>query len=421
MKLPHIPGGRRTAIGLLVVALVVAGVGAAAAIVVAHDTDTAAGAAPTHVDTPVPVPTVRVADDLGGVVPWERPLRIEVDNGTISGVPIVRHDGHRLIGLRSDASHWATVDALVPTALYDVEVTAVDAAGHPRTSSMQVKAADTTRHLHATISPGDGSTVGVGMPVIVTFNEDVPAASRDAVVGRLNVAATPAVDGAWHWMSAHEVHWRPPTYWPAGTAVTASSALDGLDAGGGLWGEGSHTTTFKIGDAHVSTADIAAHTFTVTSNGAVVKSIPMSAGRDKYPTKGGVHITLEKSQVVTMDSATVGIPRDSPDGYYEKVYWDVRISNGGAFVHAAPWSVGDQGVRNVSHGCVNLSTDEAQWFYNFSLRGDVVDIVNSGVGPDLWDAGMADWNVPWDQWRPAAAPAPPVAPYVQPSRPAAPA
>jgi hypothetical protein len=101
---------------------------------------------------------------------------------------------------------------------------------------------------------------------------------------------------------------------------------------------------------------------------------------------------------VTMDSATVGIPRNSPDGYYEKVYWDVRISYGGAFVHAAPWSVAEQGISNVSHGCVNISTENAIWFYNFSQRGDIVDVYNSAAAPDVADPGMADWNMTWKQW-----------------------
>ena len=401
--------------GIVASALVVAGAGAAAAIVVSRDDSSAVSAAQARPSVSTP-PAVRIAGEVGGVVPWDQPLRIEVDNATIEGVPAVRHGGHRLIGLPSDASHWATAGSLVPTGVYEVQVKVLDGAGRSTTASLQVKASDAPRRLRATITPGDDVTVGVGMPVIVTFNEEVPPAAHDVVASHLTVVSSPAVDGAWRWISAREVHWRPPTYWPAGTTVTATTALDEVDAGNGLWGEGTHTSTFHIGDAHVSTADIAAHRFVVTSNGAVVKTLPMSAGRDKYPTKGGVHIALEKSQVVTMDSATVGIPRNSPDGYYEKVYWDVRISNGGAFVHAAPWSVDDQGVRNVSHGCVNLSTDDAQWFYDFSRRGDVVDIVNSGVGPDLWDAGMADWNLSWDQWR-AGSP-PPAAPAIPAERPA---
>src|SRR5204863_470559 len=150
----------------------------------------------------------------------------------------------------------------------------------------------------------------------------------------------------------------------------------------GYWGDSARSAELRIGHSHVSLVDVGRHIMTVRDDGRVVRTIPVSAGRDKYPTKSGVHIALSKAQMVIMDSATVGIPRNSPDGYYEKVYWDVRISDGGAFVHAAPWSVGAQGHRNVSHGCVNISTSEAIWFYNFSQRGDIVNIVNSGAAPD---------------------------------------
>ncbi len=124
----------------------------------------------------------------------------------------------------------------------------------------------------------------------------------------------------------------------------------------------------------------------------------MSAGRPKYPTTNGIHFTLEKAKTVIMDSATVGIPRDSPDGYYEKVHWNVRISNTGEFVHAAPWSVGSQGSANVSHGCINLSVVNATWFYKFSQRGDIVQVVGSPKRPDGWSLGVVDWNLSWSKW-----------------------
>ena len=55
-------------------------------------------------------------------------------------------------------------------------------------------------------------------------------------------------------------------------------------------------------------------------------------------------------------------------GYYkETVQLDARISNDGEFVHAAPWSDAQQGHSNVSHGCVNLSPANAQWFYDTSV------------------------------------------------------
>ena len=52
----------------------------------------------------------------------------------------------------------------------------------------------------------------------------------------------------------------------------------------------------------------------------------------------------------------------------------------------------------MSHGCVNLSTANAEWFYNFSQRGDIVDVYNSSAAPDTSDPGMADWNMSWKQW-----------------------
>jgi hypothetical protein len=177
-----------------------------------------------------------------------------------------------------------------------------------------------------------------------------------------------------------------------------TSNLDGLYLGHGVWGDGYHQTNFKIGDSHISRVDVARHQMYVYDNRHLIRTFPISAGRTQYPTKNGVHITFEKSQVVTMDSATVGIPRSSPDGYYEQVYWDVRISYGGAFVHAAPWSVADQGISNVSHGCVNLSTENATWFYNWALRGDIVDVYNSTAPVDTADPGMSDWNMSWKKW-----------------------
>jgi hypothetical protein len=159
-----------------------------------------------------------------------------------------------------------------------------------------------------------------------------------------------------------------------------------------------HKVSFKIGDAHISEADQAAHVMRVYNNGNLIRTFPISTGRSEYPTMDGVHIALGKSQTVEMNSATVGIPKGSPGYYDEIVYWDVRISNGGEFVHAAPWSVGSQGSVNVSHGCVNLSPADATWFYNWSYVGDIVDVYNGVRPPETGDAGTADWNMSWKKW-----------------------
>ena len=157
------------------------------------------------------------------------------------------------------------------------------------------------------------------------------------------------------------------------------------------------TIDFKIGDAQISYVDTNAHTMTVTANGNVLRNLPVSTGRDEYPTKSGVHVVNEKMSTLTMDSQSVGIPRDSPSGYYEEVKWDVRISNSGEFVHSAPWSTADQGNQNVSHGCVNLSDADGQWFFELTHVGDPV-VVTGSPGALQPDNGYGDWQIPWDQW-----------------------
>ena len=97
-----------------------------------------------------------------------------------------------------------------------------------------------------------------------------------------------------------------------------------------------------------------------------------------------------------MDSTTFGLALDA-GGYRTKVEYATRISNGGEFVHSAPWSVGSQGYANVSHGCVNASPADAEWFYDFSQVGDLIDVVNSPRPPDLTQDGTT-WAWPWDQW-----------------------
>jgi lipoprotein-anchoring transpeptidase ErfK/SrfK len=104
-----------------------------------------------------------------------------------------------------------------------------------------------------------------------------------------------------------------------------------------------------------------------------------------------------------MDSCTYGVCQGDKGYYKEKVDLDERISNDGEFVHAAPWSVGQQGDSNVSHGCVNLSPANAKWFFDHLGVGDVVEITNSG-GPPLpvYDT-YGDWELDWAHWQAGSA------------------
>jgi lipoprotein-anchoring transpeptidase ErfK/SrfK len=294
-----------------------------------------------------------------------------------------------------DNLQWRSSAPLQPGTTYTVSATVVDAAGQRDVRRSTFTTLTPAKVLKVGIGPLDGQTVGIGMPLALYLTS--PVKDHAAFERRLTVRTTPAVAGAWHWFSDTELHYRPQSYWAPNTKVTVEAQVAGFDDGGGVWAVTPRTMSFSIGDAHVSTVDASSHTMTVTSGGAVLRTVPVSTGRDQYPTDSGIHVVSEKEPQILMDSATVGIPRNSPDGYYETVDWDVRISNSGEFVHAAPWSLDDQGHNNVSHGCVNVSPDDAHWFFDFSVPGDIVTVV--GTPKQLAPTnGYGDWNVPWSQW-----------------------
>ena len=321
--------------------------------------------------------------------------RVAADGGRIRAVRVTGA-GRRLAGtLSDDGLAWKSSGALAPATRYQMVVEAVNDAGDQTRKVVAFTTLRPRAELRAAVMPLDGETVGVGLPIGVWFSQ--PVGDRAAVERRLQVTSSAPARGAWHWFNDREVHYRPRAYWPAGARVTLHARLAGVDAGGGTWGVADRTVSFRIGDRNVSVVNVNTHRMVVTSGGRTVRVLPVSTGRAQYPTTDGVHFVIEKQQDKLMDSSTVGIPRDSPAGYYQHVAWSVRISNSGEFVHAAPWSVGSQGRSNVSHGCVNLSTENARWFFGRTRRGDVVEVVGSPKRPGD-SFGVADWNMSWSAW-----------------------
>jgi len=152
-------------------------------------------------------------------------------------------------------------------------------------------------------------------------------------------------------------------------------------------------------DAFIATADDDTKTLTVRRNGEVIKTMPISMGKNSTPTSNGAYIIGDRFSHLVMDSSTYGVPSNSPNGYRTEVDFATQMSYSGIYVHAAPWSVGSQGYSNVSHGCLNVSTSNAHWFYGNTKRGDIVEVVNT-VGSILPGTdGLGDWNVPWEQWK----------------------
>jgi lipoprotein-anchoring transpeptidase ErfK/SrfK len=347
---------------------------------------------------PLPAAALEITGVRNGKGDVSKHLRVRITNGRLRTVKI-GHGAARVQGVFNRArTEWRSETRIAPSLDVTAAVRYVD-LGHQTTVKhfgIHTKAAKQTYNDY--LSPV-GGIVGIGEPVVVNLDRWVPDKRRAAVESGLRVVTKPDVVGAWHWMSGQTLHWRPPSYWKPGTKVKVTSNLQGISIGHHTYGPvGVHHARFKIGSAHVSEVDQAAHQMRVYNNGKLIQTFPISTGRTQYPTMDGVHIALDRQSVVVMDSATVGIPKGDPDYYRETVYWDVRISNGGEFVHAAPWSVGSQGSTNVSHGCVNLSTTNAEWFYNWSRLGDIIDVYNGVRPPELGDAGTSDWNMSWKDW-----------------------
>ncbi|RDH74375.1 L,D-transpeptidase [Mycolicibacterium moriokaense] len=206
------------------------------------------------------------------------------------------------------------------------------------------------------ITPAAGDVVGVAAPVEVTFAEPVTNRARAEKSIDIESAKTPT--GQFTWLSNQVVQWVPDHYWPAHSPISVTA--DGF------------STSFETGSAVVGVADISAHTFTVSIDDQVVRQMPASMGKSKYPTPIGSFTALAKENPVIMDSRTIGIPLSDPEGYKLTVYDAVRVTWGGVYVHSAPWSVGSQGNSNVSHGCINLSPDNADWYYNTVRIGDPI-------------------------------------------------
>jgi len=323
------------------------------------------------------------------------------NNGTLTSVSLVEQGSTQSLqgDQTSDDRKWIYTGGLDSGATYTLTASAKGANGQTTNATSTFSTLQSDK-LTVTVTPSDGDTVGVGAPVFFRFNTAIPDNLKANVVAHLAVRSSPPVAGGFHWFADDQVDFRPAQYWQPGTQVAVIAQLVGVNAGNGVWGQGNFSENFTIGDSHISYIDNNTLQMTVTSNGQTLYEWPVSMGRDSvWPTISGTLDVRYKSYKVHMDSESIGICHSCVGGYNEDVYWDTAISTDGFFVHAAPWSVGDQGVDNVSHGCVNLSIDRATTFFNFSQTGDVVIIVNTKRNADASD-GEGDWNIPFSQFQP---------------------
>jgi lipoprotein-anchoring transpeptidase ErfK/SrfK len=339
-------------------------------------------------------------------VSLDAPVTVSTRKGRILTVRVVPSaaGSQPLAGsLNPQRTEWTYSGLLAPSTTYLVTTKVRGRNKLTATKQSSFTTLTPTALLTASLWPSSGLSVGVGQPIVLKLSSAVTdPTSRDALLSHLQLAMSSPVPVGAYWFSQTELHLRPQNYWPSGENVKFAVSLDGWDAGGGAWGQGSSSVDFTTGDARISTANLSTHQMTVSDNGNVVASYPISAGSDQYPTMNGVHIVLDRESQVQMISSTVGIPVNSPGGYDETVYSDVHISDSGEYVHAAPWSVGAQGSVNVSHGCINLSPANAQQFFSFSRVGDIVNVVAGPRAPVTGDHGVMDWDTPWSSFTPVS-------------------
>lgn len=348
--------------------------------------------------TQAPAPSLLLAAEA----PFDEPVTIEAENGSVESATVVAADGDPLDGT-TDGAAWISTAPPLPGLTYDVsaEVVAGDGGTHTLTGSFTVAEVPDEQRLTLNVIRGGGEVVGVGTPIIVQFSQ--PVTDRAAVESALEVASEPQVVGAWHWLSSQEVHFRPQEYWPEGTTIRAHFALNGVQAGEDLWGGRSYTYDIEVGDARIARVDAASYTFSLIRSGETVATWDTSLGSPDFATRNGIYVVQFKERERTMTSCSANITCDESDPEYYDVDTEfaVRLTNSGTFVHAAPWSETAQGEDNVSHGCLNLSETNAETYYDQVRYGDVVEVVNSTREADdlveRGDPGMVDWNMSWQQ------------------------
>ncbi|NUU22491.1 MAG: L,D-transpeptidase [Streptomycetaceae bacterium] len=333
-----------------------------------------------------------------GVDPGKK-VTVSASDGTLRSVRISDGDGGAVAGaLSADGRTWTSSGTMVPGTTYTVDVAARSAKGKDQTATSTFTTKQATVNK-VTMKPSDGGTFGVAQPVSIVF--DRPVADKAAVERNLHVTASVPTEGSWGWIKdasgKDRVDWRPKDYWRPGTRVTLDADLKGVKSGTNTYFARDYQTSFTVGSGRVVEVDVPGHKVDVIENGQVVRSLPMSAGSDQYPTRGGTHVILSRNAKETLDSQTVGLGDEYklPD-----VPWVVHFTSSGTFFHSAAWNTANIGRNNTSHGCVGMSVADAKWFYDRVQVGDPV-VVKGSASTTVTDPGngFGAWQLSYAQWQ----------------------
>jgi lipoprotein-anchoring transpeptidase ErfK/SrfK len=358
---------------------------------------------------PAPAATVTGSPTFGstGIAP-AGDLTITAKGGTLSWLTFTNPDGKKVKGsLSKDHTRWTLGEPLGFGKTYTVAGVAVNADGVQTKVDATYVTATTVEPVTTTISPGSGAVVGVAAPVIVRFGMDPQ--DKALVEKHVKITSTPKVKGSWAWIT-HDgdtypsLDFRPEKYWPAGTKVHVESDIYGVKFADGWYGGNSQSVDFTIGRNQVVIANAKTHRMTVKRDGKTVWTFDASMGMGDDPnseyglnkdlvTRSGIHVVMNKHAVYKMSN---------PKYHYQDVpeYWAVRISNNGEFIHNNPgttaWELANV---NKTHGCINLSWDDAKAYFESAIYGDPVEVIGTSVKLSPSDGDIYDWAIPWSTWQ----------------------
>ncbi|HEY3687853.1 MAG TPA: Ig-like domain-containing protein [Streptosporangiaceae bacterium] len=331
------------------------------------------------------------------------PVKVQVANGKIQTVKVTAEKRPKVEGTMGPGNTtWESKWTLSPKTEYTVNVTAVNAKNKAATSTstFTTMAAKNTFNV-ISLGPNNKETVGAGMPIMLQFSS--PISNKAKVEKALEVKMSKKVEGGWRWVDSSNVIYRPRHYWPKGEKVELYAHLRGVRAAKNMYGTKNFHLKFQIKHKVIVKASTTSHQLRVYQDGKKIRHWPISAGRGgvyKYYTTSGIHLTMDRGNPVRMVSP--GISKGQPGYYSELINYAVRISNSGEYIHSMPSTVWAQGHTNVSHGCINSPPADAEWFYKFAKRGDIVIVTGTPRKLEP-DNGWGYWQMPWKQWRKGSA------------------
>ncbi|WP_320537834.1 L,D-transpeptidase [Pseudarthrobacter sp. IC2-21] len=327
------------------------------------------------------------------------PASVKVGNGRIESVTLTSTAGESIPGtFAADGSSWSATAPLKFNTEYSYTYVVTDGAGRESTATQAFNTVSSTHEADAAIYPLDGMKVGVGQPLQVVFSE--PVVNRAAVEKAIKITSSAGQVGAFHWFSDTMVRYRPEGFWAANSTVTMDMQLFGVDLGKGQIANFNKKANIRIGDKKVAIADATAHTFTLSVNDQVVKTLPVSMGDKRFPSARGYAVLMEKNRYDHFRAASIGLKPGDPAYYGEvDVEYSIRLTLSGAYIHQALDSAYPYiGNTNVSHGCIGFAPDGAAWVFDNMTTGDVVQIINTEGDYAALDDGYGDWNIPWAEY-----------------------